>query len=344
MDDRPPLDEQKKETSWPRPLLRSVALVVTFAIVGAAALGLLLIERMEGEISVQAFEDVILSWGHWGVLASIGLMTLHSFVPFPAELVAIANGMLYGPLWGTVITWVGAMLGAFLAFGLSRTFGRPFIEAVVARRHWQALDDWTGRHAPQMVFLARFLPVISFNLVNYAAGLTKISGWTFGWTTGLGILPSLSSWPRWAISSERCPGTGGLRSWLSSELPGSRFTGGTAVGAAEPTKRVIIGVFAHLQSRAALGKGPMIERFMKGFVRQGFREARSSCGFAASEMSVEAGVVTQSLCTDLRDETSNVIAASCVSRQLCQGERFGRGERTRLFVIAQPGLRHRLIE
>jgi uncharacterized membrane protein YdjX (TVP38/TMEM64 family) len=51
------------------------------------------------------------------------------------------------------------------------------------------LDDWAGKHAAEMVFLARFLPVISFNLVNYAAGLTKISWWTFGWTTGVGILP-----------------------------------------------------------------------------------------------------------------------------------------------------------
>ena len=41
------------------------------------------------------------------------LMVLHSFVPFPAEFVAMANGMLYGPIWGTVITWSGAMLGAF---------------------------------------------------------------------------------------------------------------------------------------------------------------------------------------------------------------------------------------
>jgi uncharacterized membrane protein YdjX (TVP38/TMEM64 family) len=170
-------------------VLRTIALLVPLLIVGTAVTGLLLINQMEGEISVQAFEDVILSWGHWGILASIGLMVLHSFVPFPAELVALANGMLYGPLWGTVITWIGAMLGAFLAFGLSRAFGRPFIEAIVARRHWQTLDDWTGQHAAQMVFLARFLPVISFNLVNYAAGLTKISWWTFAWTTGLGILP-----------------------------------------------------------------------------------------------------------------------------------------------------------
>jgi uncharacterized membrane protein YdjX (TVP38/TMEM64 family) len=102
----------------------SLALPVTLAIVGGAGLGLLLIGEMEAEISVRAFEDVILAWGHWGVLASIGLMVIHSFVPFPAELVALANGMLYGPVWGTVVTWIGAMLGAFLAFGLSRSSSR----------------------------------------------------------------------------------------------------------------------------------------------------------------------------------------------------------------------------
>jgi uncharacterized membrane protein YdjX (TVP38/TMEM64 family) len=31
-------------------------------------------------------------------------MILHSFVPFPAELIAIANGMLFGPVWGTLVT------------------------------------------------------------------------------------------------------------------------------------------------------------------------------------------------------------------------------------------------
>jgi uncharacterized membrane protein YdjX (TVP38/TMEM64 family) len=40
-----------------------------------------------------------------------------------------------------------------------------------------------------MLFVSRFVPVISFNLINYAAGLTAISWWTFVWATGLGILP-----------------------------------------------------------------------------------------------------------------------------------------------------------
>jgi uncharacterized membrane protein YdjX (TVP38/TMEM64 family) len=102
----------------------------------------------------------IRSWGAWSAVASIVLMILHSFVPFPAEIVAIANGVLFGAFWGSIVTWVGAMLGAALAFALSRWLGRPFVEAMVKA-----------------------------SLINYAAGLTKLSWWTFLWATGIGILP-----------------------------------------------------------------------------------------------------------------------------------------------------------
>jgi uncharacterized membrane protein YdjX (TVP38/TMEM64 family) len=40
-----------------------------------------------------------------------------------------------------------------------------------------------------VLLVSRFTPVIAFNLINYAAGLTRISWSTFTWTTGLGILP-----------------------------------------------------------------------------------------------------------------------------------------------------------
>jgi len=140
-------------------------------------------------LSVADVKGTMLSWGAWGVLVSIGLMILHSFVPFPAEIVACANGMAYGPFWGTVVTWFGAMLGAFAAFGLSRKLGRPFVDRMVTRKNWRALDEWTGTQGWQVVLVGRFTPVIAFNLINYAAGLTRISWSTFTWTTGLGILP-----------------------------------------------------------------------------------------------------------------------------------------------------------
>ncbi len=159
----------------------ALGIVVAAAVLGWFAWG--------QDVSVQQVEELIRSWGMWGVLGSICLMIVHSFIPFPAEFVAFANGMTYGPVWGTVITWSGAMLGALIAFALSRKFGRPFVEKMVARRDWHRLDDWAAKDGWQVVLVARFVPVIAFNLINYAAGLTRLTWWQFIWTTGVGILP-----------------------------------------------------------------------------------------------------------------------------------------------------------
>lgn len=172
-----------------RPVARVkvIAFATLVILVALVALGFSL--DWGASLSVEEFVGTIQSWGMWGVLGSIGLMMAHSFVPFPAELLACANGMIYGPLWGTVITWTGAMLGAVLAFGLARKLGRPFVERMVARRDWKVLDDWAAQNGWQVVLMGRFIPVIAFNLINYAAGLTRLTWWQFIWTTGVGILP-----------------------------------------------------------------------------------------------------------------------------------------------------------
>lgn len=141
------------------------------------------------ELSAVSVAKLIRSWGAWGVAATIVLMVVHSFVPFPAEFVAIAAGMVYGPFWGTVITWTGAMLGAWLSFGLARQCGRPLVEALVPERYWSRLDEWAASQGASALFVSRLIPVIAFNLINYAAGLTTMRWWTFTWVTGLGILP-----------------------------------------------------------------------------------------------------------------------------------------------------------
>jgi len=138
---------------------------------------------------VGSLAETIRSWGRWGVAASIGLMIAHSFVPFPAEVVALANGMVYGAFWGTVVTWIGAMLGASAAFAVGRALGRPFVERMLRASDRARLDEWTAETGALALLTGRLIPVIAFNLINYAASLTPVSWWTFLWTTGLGILP-----------------------------------------------------------------------------------------------------------------------------------------------------------
>ncbi len=146
--------------------------------------------NVDAAVWIQRFVNEIESWGPLGAAASIALMVAHSFVPFPAEFIAIANGMLFGVVGGVAITWSGAMLGAFAAFGLARRLGRPFVERLTRNKDWQRIDDWTTDQGWQVLLVSRFIPVIAFNLINYAAGLTGVSWWTFAWTTGVGILPA----------------------------------------------------------------------------------------------------------------------------------------------------------
>lgn len=126
---------------------------------------------------------------YMGVLGAIGLMILHSFIPFPAEFIAIANGAIYGKVLGILITWTGAMLGAWLAFGLARTLGRPFVHRMLTIKKAKFIDDWVETHGGRTLLICRLIPVIAFNLINYAAGLTRVSWWTFTWSTAIGILP-----------------------------------------------------------------------------------------------------------------------------------------------------------
>jgi len=132
---------------------------------------------------------LIRAWGAWGVAGSMALMVAHSFLPFPAEIVACANGMVYGPVWGTAITWTGAMLGAAASFALVRRLGRPFLRRWLPARQQQRLAAWSRTRGAAALLVARLIPAIAFNLINYAAALTEISWWTFLWATGLGILP-----------------------------------------------------------------------------------------------------------------------------------------------------------
>lgn len=133
--------------------------------------------------------DYIRSCGALAVAASIGLMVMHSVVPLPAEIIAAANCMVFGPYWGFIVTWVGAMIAAVVAFGVSRYLGRPLLRGVLSRRAYLRIDQLAARGGVPALILCRLIPLVSFNVINYAAGLMNVSWWTFIWTTAIGIIP-----------------------------------------------------------------------------------------------------------------------------------------------------------
>ena len=114
-----------------------------------------------------------------GAVAPIAFILLYivaevAFVP--GTLLTVAAGAIFGLLWGTVFAMAGAMLGAAAAFLTARYALRRFVERKVrSSRRLMALDGAIAGDGRRLVFLARLAPILPFNGLNYAFGITSIS-------------------------------------------------------------------------------------------------------------------------------------------------------------------------
>lgn len=123
-----------------------------------------------------------------GPLASVGLMLLHTYVPFPLEILALANGLVFGAWGGIAITWFSMVLSAWAGYATTR-FARPVAFRITPGDRLERMEAWTARRSTWQLVAVRFTPVISFSLLNLAAGLMRIPFWRFTWTTAVGIVP-----------------------------------------------------------------------------------------------------------------------------------------------------------
>ena len=140
--------------------------------------------------NAEGVQRILASTPVWLPLVIIGLMILHTLVPVPAEFLALAAGMTLGPLWGFVTIWIGGMLGAYLGFLLARVFGQPVLRLLVKPARLERSQRWLQQIDIPILIAVRLLPVLSFNLINFALGLTSIGWWRFSWTTAVGIVPA----------------------------------------------------------------------------------------------------------------------------------------------------------
>jgi uncharacterized membrane protein YdjX (TVP38/TMEM64 family) len=94
----------------------------------------------------------------------------------PASLVGMAAGALFGVADGFAISTAGLLLGALVAFGLSRSTLRAFVERVMVRAsRIRNLDAAVARDGWRLVCLLRASPLMPFVATSYLLGLSAIS-------------------------------------------------------------------------------------------------------------------------------------------------------------------------
>ena len=116
--------------------------------------------------------------GAWGAVLYPLFYALCNVLLLPAGILSVGGGLFFGLWWGFAIVLAGNVLGAALAFLISRTVGRRWVAKRLFRyRKWRVLDQAIDREGWKIVVLSQVHPLFPTSLINYLYGVTRIGFW-----------------------------------------------------------------------------------------------------------------------------------------------------------------------
>jgi uncharacterized membrane protein YdjX (TVP38/TMEM64 family) len=140
--------------------------------------------------SLLSIADRLRGAGLAGALAFIGLYAIAVNAFFPASILTLIAGFAYGPIAGLLVVAPAAALAASLAFVLARTVLRQPVERrLAAWPRMRAVDRAIAADTFRIVLLLRLSPVLPFNVLNLALGVSAARFGAYVAATFLGILP-----------------------------------------------------------------------------------------------------------------------------------------------------------
>jgi uncharacterized membrane protein YdjX (TVP38/TMEM64 family)/rhodanese-related sulfurtransferase len=187
------------------PLIR-LALVLPLA--GSAAWMLTHRDILKPEV----IEPALHALGIWAPIGFTLIYAVTTVLFLSGAILGLAGGALFGPVWGTMWNLTGATLGATIAFLLARSVAREWVARRVGERLRRLVDGVTAE-GWRFVALMRLVPLVPFNLLNYALGLTDISLPAYVLTSAICMVPGAIAytWLGYAGRSAASGDTAALR-------------------------------------------------------------------------------------------------------------------------------------
>jgi uncharacterized membrane protein YdjX (TVP38/TMEM64 family) len=138
-----------------------------------------------------ALRDFIQSFGKLAVLAYIIAYALNtiSIMP-PIAALSLTAGLAFGAVWGALYLMIGAMIGTTATFLISRYFGRNLIEKMLKGK-FKDLDEKLAKNGFMTILFFRVIPLVPYEVLNYAGGLSRIKFRDYFFATLFGLIPGV---------------------------------------------------------------------------------------------------------------------------------------------------------
>ena len=136
-------------------------------------------------LTTEALGGFLEDMGFW---APVVFMVIYAFgvcLFVPGTLLGAIGAVLFGPYWGFLYVWAGALGGASAAFFIARYLGRDFAATLIGDK-LKKYDDGIEQHGFATVLYLR-LVYFPFTPMNFGMGLTKVRFRDYFFGTFLGI-------------------------------------------------------------------------------------------------------------------------------------------------------------
>ena len=159
------------------------AILLVFVV---AAIFLVRYTPIKDYLSVEALGRFLDAVGIWAPVVFMVIYAGGVCLFLPGTLLTGLGAAIFGPYWGFVYVWFGAMAGASIAFWIGRTLGREFASSLIGDK-LKKYDDAIERNGFATVLYLR-LVYFPFTPMNFGMGLTKVHFRDYFLGTGLGII------------------------------------------------------------------------------------------------------------------------------------------------------------
>jgi uncharacterized membrane protein YdjX (TVP38/TMEM64 family) len=150
---------------------------------------LLRFSRCSEYLEPERMKNFIASWGSSAPLIFIGISAFRPIILFPASILTVVAGILFGTITGTLYAVFGSTLGAVVAYFFSKLLGSGFVHLLFGNQLLR-IESPLHEQGMRIIFFLRLIPIIPFDLVNYASGLVKVNFFNYLTGTFLGLIPA----------------------------------------------------------------------------------------------------------------------------------------------------------
>ncbi len=136
-------------------------------------------------VSIGGSEKILEIYGIWAPLVTIAVFVVLNLSYFPVDLIAVANGAVYGIYLGATLTWLARMIVAFAEYRIGKQSAEDLdLDAKLEKIPW--LANFPVSH-PVFLICIRYVPYGGGHLANLVAGSRHVSLVRHIWTSAIAI-------------------------------------------------------------------------------------------------------------------------------------------------------------